>query len=109
MSDRLCSRCDVEMTLRPLYDGAEKQAWYCPCCKSSLRTVEMLQADWDADREQLGMTEAEYEAHMDAKVAKYVGKPTDADMAAAVRLAERMERDWTPACEHDDNPWEPAA
>lgn len=99
-----CSRCDVEMTLGPFYAGSSKEAWFCPCCKSSLRTAEMLQAEWEAEAERLGMTWAEYEAHMDEQVRLYVRKPAEADMARAVEVAEMLEREWTPACEHDTNP-----
>ncbi len=104
---RYCDRCpEVKLELQPFYEGSEKQCLYCPCCRSKLRTVEMLQAEADADAESLGMTRDEYEAHMDAQAALIVRKPTERDMEAAQVFAKQWAEEWTPVCPHETkNPW----
>jgi len=93
------------MELRPFYEGSEDEGWYCPCCRSSLRTAEMMRAGWERRAAALGMTWDEYREHMDAEAAKWVRKPTDRDMKEAQAFVKRMAREWKPVCVHDTNPW----
>lgn len=103
--ERTCDRCNVEMTRQPLYEGSEDECWYCPCCRSRLRTVEMLQAGWERRANALGMTMDEYEAHMEIEVAQFVRKPTESELEHARSLAVRMSEEWEPVCPHVTNPW----
>ena len=107
MAARRCDLCrDVEMTLEPLYEGSQDDCWYCPCCRSRLRTVEMIQASWERRASEKGMTWDEYEAHMNAEAEKYVAKPTEGDLAAVRSFVAREAEKWKPICRHDThNPW----
>ena len=104
----LCDRCKVEMERQPFYEGSESECWFCPCCRSKLRTVEMLQVDAERRAEELGLTAEEYVAHMTEQAATMFVVPTDRDIEHARRFAETRAAEWTPACPHDTvNPWLP--
>ncbi len=97
------------MILQPLYEGSKDECWYCPCCKSKLQTVEMLEAKFERRRIALGMTEAEYEAHMKERVAATVRTEPlgEEELRGLHRMLDQFESEWKPPCEHVKNPWKP--
>ncbi len=93
-----CERCTgVE---RVLQDGA----YYCPCCKSRLKTAEMVQRQGEQRAAEMGLTLDEYSDYCASLIRKE--PPSEAEMARLQAFARQREAEWKPACEHDtSNPW----
>ena len=91
------------MTFRPLYEGSSLMCWWCPCCKSSLRTAEMIHADMEQRASERDISVAELRAESEKLIDK---RPLSDDALAGLqKIAERREKEWKPVCEHDTNPW----
>lgn len=99
-----CSRCDVEMTLQPMGEGSAIQGWYCPCCRSRMRTPEMIQADAERRAAEQGITVDELYERSKAFINT---DPLPPEALEAMRAFVRKQADeWEPVCPHDtENPW----
>lgn len=99
----VCSRCHVTMELQPFYEGSEDNCWYCPCCKSKLQTVPMLEAKFARRMAAPGMTEEEYDAHVRSQINTDPLSPEE--LEGLRRHVAQLEADYEPPCEHVKNPW----
>lgn len=94
----LCHRCALEM----LDDGE----WYsCPCCKTRTRGPERQEARYQAERQRLGMSEAEYRAHCRSFLR--LEPPSEEELTQIRAWAAKQAAEWKPVCEHEtSNPWQ---
>jgi hypothetical protein len=102
-----CDRCDTPMTRQPFYEGSKDECWYCPCCRSSLRTPEMLATSRLRRQAESGLSPEEYLSSLEERIARVKEQQiTDAEMAQIEKSISRRAAEWKPACEHDtENPW----
>lgn len=102
-----CDRCPgVDRILRPMYEGSQTFGYWCPCCKSTLRTGAMIESEVEARATALGITRDELFEQTKEMFRDFEAEPpSDAEKAQMTSFAQRSAAEWTPVCEHDKNPW----
>lgn len=101
-----CDRCNVEMSLEPMGKGSQIMGWYCPCCKSRLQTVEMIEEDAKRRADERGVTVEELFEETWALISH---EPVDDQTLAYFTELERRDAERKPPCEHVYPAWEAAS